>query len=134
MAAPITNNTTNRIDTLAELQDQIKQVKTRVKHREQDLQDRWKRLPEEAVKGTIGRIVPSFLNTRMTGVIWKLASQALGLAISNKIAGDKKGSWKDLFTGGPAKQLGVFTALKLAFNLFSKKKKDKENESKENNT
>lgn len=89
------------IDNIQDLQNEILRIRGRLKEQEQDLGDRWNKMPKEALWSAAGAILPGFL-------FRFLAHKSV-----NPIA-------KGLIRGaGPAGALGL---LKGAINLFKKKK------------
>ncbi len=109
----------NSVTTLNDLQAEIKLVKKRVRTREIDLEERFQRLPEESLKATMGAVLPAFINNKIAGGTWQLLRGVAGLFFGQDKANDKQSSWKDVFLS-PAKQLGIFTLLKLAISWLKK--------------
>jgi len=108
----------NDINTLDDLQAEIKQVRKRIKAKEQDLAQRWDKLPEETLKAATGLILPAFINNKIAGGTYKLVQGILGFILPSS-SSKKKDSWQDSLAA-PAKQLGLFAVAKLVFNLFKK--------------
>ena len=105
----------SHIDNLADLQEEIKIVKARVKNHEQVLGEQWKKLPAETFKLVMRKVIPFYLNNKVLDKSWGLVSGAFGL-----LSGDKAGATKNVM--GAAKKLGIFTAIRAAYNLWKKKK------------
>lgn len=109
-----------RITSLEELHTEMRRVKQRINDREDGLGKRWRQVPGEAVKGVVEAVLPLFLGNELASGAWRLVKGAVEL-IKGKNPGDKAGgSWKDNLAGG-AKKLGLFTAVKLLFNLWKGK-------------
>lgn len=113
---------TRPISSLAELRTEMTAVKQKLRAQEAGLLERLHQLPGEALKATVGGIVPLFLGGELASGAWKLAKGAFELIKSRK-SGDQAGAsgdWKsDLLSG--AKKLGIFGALKLLFGLWKGK-------------
>jgi len=108
----------SHIDNLEDLQAQIRSVKSSVKQREKDLEERWNRLPQETLKSTLGAVVPFFLNNTVAAKTFNIIKTA-GSLVFNKSA-KEKGSVKETLLAS-AKQLGLFTLLRTAYNIWRKK-------------
>lgn len=109
-----------RINSLEDLHAEIRQVKQRIKAREEELGKRWSQVPGEAVKATVGAVLPVIIGDELSSVVWKLLKGAFELIKGKNPAENEEGGWKDKFTAG-AKKLGLFAALKLLFNLWKGK-------------
>ncbi len=106
------------INTLEDLRAMQVMVRLRVKEREKDLQERLHKVPQEAVKATVGAVVPAFLNNKVAGITWSILKGSTGLLFRKK--GDTADSIKENVVSS-AKQLGVFTLLKTAYTMWRKK-------------
>ena len=106
----------SHIDNLADLQEEIKIVKVRIKNHEQVLGEQWKKLPAETFKLAVRKVVPFYLNNKVLDKSWGLVSGALGLLS----AGGRTDAKKEML--GTAKKLGMFTAIRAVYNLWKKKK------------
>ena len=111
------NKDLSHIDNLDDLKDEIKLVKGRIKEREQELGERWKKLPEESFKSAVGVVLPFYLSNKVAGKSWQLLSTFGKLFSFNK---DNRSDFKKDVLGS-AKQLGVFAALRTAYSLWKKK-------------
>ena len=111
---------TSGIHSIEALHTEMRRVKQRIKDRETILAKRWNQLPGEAVKATVGAILPVFLGNELASGVAKLLKGAFEL-IKGKKTDDASGAgWKEMVAGG-AKQLGFFGALKLIFSLLKAK-------------
>ena len=108
----------SHIKTLEDLRATQAMVRFRVKEREKDLEERLHKLPRETIKATVGAVVPAFLNNKVAGTTWSILKGSLGLLFRKK--GDAKDNIKENVVSS-AKQLGLFTILKTAYNLWNKK-------------
>jgi hypothetical protein len=106
------------IDNLEDLQAQIKSVKITVKQKEKDLEERWNRLPQETLKSTVGAVVPFFLNNTVAAKTFNIIKTAGSLFFSR--SAKEKGNIKETLFAS-AKQLGLFTLLRTAYNIWRKK-------------
>lgn len=109
----------NDINSLEDLHAEMRRVKQRIRERENDLGNRWNRLPEEAVKASVTAILPAFMGNQVASGIWKLVKGAYDLFLAN---GDGKTGhpWKETLVSG-AKQIGLFGVLKMLFSMWKGK-------------
>lgn len=115
---PTQKDNLSNINNLDDLEREIRLVRARIRRRETALGERWKQVPKEAIKSSIGSLIPFFLNNKVAGSTWTLVRDALGFMIGKKTAdgsGRLKTMWKD------TRQLGLFTLLKAAFSVLKKK-------------
>ena len=108
---PATINT--NINSLDDIAAAKREVRSRIKFREEDLKMRMEQLPQETFKATLGLVVPAFINNKITGRTWNLVKDAVG--ILSPFTTDKASLWKDV-----AKQVGVVGLAKAALGLFKK--------------
>lgn len=112
------------ITSMADLRAEMQRVKDRVGDHEQELGQRWKKMPGEVLKsftgGLVGRIVPLFIGGEMGAGAFKLVKGLFELIKTKKKGEDADGKWKSDLTGGAAK-LGLFTGLKLLMSLWKGK-------------
>ena len=71
------------INNLEDLHAEMRRVKHRIKDRENDLGERWNRLPEEAVKASITSILPAFMGKQVDSGVCKLVKGANDLLKGN---------------------------------------------------
>ena len=109
-------SSTKNIDNLIDLQAAIIITKQRVRESEADIQDRWKRLPQETIKATVGSIVPMFLNNAMASGSWGVLK---GLANFFKRKKENEKGWKEEVIT-PAKKIGVSAILKMLYGVIKK--------------
>ncbi len=108
----------NTVQSLTDLQAEIKLVKSRIKTRETDLEQRWDKLPEESLKATMGAVLPAFINDKIAGGTWQIV-RALTSFIFNKNEEGKTPYWKELLSSS-AQKFGLSAILKLVLG-FTKK-------------
>lgn len=106
------------INNLDDLQTEIRKLKSSVRQRETDLQQRWNALPKETMKATLGSVVPVFLNNTVADKTWGLV-KGVGSILLGKSSGDKS-KWKHQLLSS-AKSLGFITLLKTAYRFWMKK-------------
>ncbi|MES2330201.1 MAG: hypothetical protein V4539_11405 [Bacteroidota bacterium] len=107
------------INNLEDLHSEMRSVKQRLKERENDLSDRWNRLPEETIKASVTAILPAFMGNQVASGVWKLVKGAYDLLKGNN--DDESGTgWKETLAGG-AKQVGLFGVMKLLFSMWKGK-------------
>ncbi len=109
----------SNINSLEDLHAEMREVKQRIRERENDLGDRWNRLPEETVKASVTAILPAFMGNQVASGIWKLVKGAYDLFVKN---GDEKTEhpWKNTLASS-AKQIGLFGVLKMLFSMWKGK-------------
>ena len=110
---------TRTMTTFATLKDEIKLVKSRIKNREIDLENRWQRLPEESVKATFSIVLPVFISNKIAGGTWQLIQGVVGLFFGSNKSGDAQSTMGDTLLA-PAKKISAFTLLKLVFSWLKK--------------
>jgi membrane protein insertase Oxa1/YidC/SpoIIIJ len=109
---------TNNITNLAELQLQIKQLKQNIKESEADFLERWKQLPQEAVKATVGSIIPFLITNKIALGGWKMI-KGFGRMFTSKKQDGETSNWKESLSA-TAKEIGVSSALKMLYGFFKK--------------
>jgi len=105
----------SHVDNLADLLEEKKRVKQRIKMHEAGLEEQWQKLPSETFKLMVRKVVPFYLNNKVLDKTWGLLSGFVGFMGK----GDKTDLRKNMM--GTAKKLGIFTALKAMYNLWRKK-------------
>ena len=108
---PIT--TSININSLEDIVEAKRVVKSRIKLREKELTARLDQLPQETFKATLGLVVPAFINNKIAGRSWNLIKDVLGLL--SPFNTDKASLWKDV-----AKQVGLVGLAKVILGLFKK--------------
>ena len=108
---PATINTS--INSLEDIAVAKREVRSRIKRREQELSVRLEQLPQETFKATLGLVVPAFINNKIAGRSWNLLKDAIGLL--SPFNTDKISLWKDI-----ARQVGLVGLAKVALGLFKK--------------
>jgi len=106
------------IKTLEDLQAMQIMVKLRLKEREKDLAERLHKVPQEAIKATVGAVLPSFISKKVTGMSFSILTSAVRLLFNRK--GAKKDDIKNDMLSS-AKKLGLFSLIRSAYNLWAKK-------------
>ena len=102
------------INTLEDIKQAKRLVKSRIKMREQELGERLERLPKETFKAATGLVIPAFINNKITNRSWSLVKDAVGLI--SPFSTNKFSLWKDV-----AKQVGLVSLAKMALGMFKKK-------------
>ena len=111
------NENLSHINSLKELQSEIRKVKSRLKEKEADLEERWEKLPKETAKATLGAAAPFLINNVVASKTWGLVQNAGTFLFT----GDKgKSDLKNTLLKS-AKQIGVITAIKGLYRFWSKK-------------
>jgi len=107
------------IETLDELRAQIILLKVDLKRQEKDLEERWKRLPQEVIRSTVGSVVPIFLNQKIASGTWGFLKGLTGIFSTQKADDGHELTWKEKLLK-PVKQAGLFTALKVLYGFIKK--------------
>lgn len=108
-----------------DLEREIKLVKLRIKAHELDMKDRWKRLPEESIKATLGAIIPFFLRQKVASGTWALIKALSGMFLSGKEQpASTAGGIKDILLGS-AKKWGVLAGVQGIIRLITKRNEKK---------
>ncbi len=108
----------NKVATLPDLQAAIKQVKTRIKTAEADLEKRWDCLPEESLKAAMSAVLPVFISDKVAGGTWLIA-KAIGSFLFGKNEDGTQPYWQTLLASS-AKKLGLSAFLKLILGFIKK--------------
>ncbi len=106
------------INSVKQLQSHIRLLKNKNVVLETELKERWKQLPKEAIKATLGSAIPIFLNGRAASGIFGIVKNLVGFI--GKKTTEEKSTVKEKLTGS-IKKAGVFTALNLLFSLIKRK-------------
>lgn len=113
----------SRIRTATDLEREIKLVKLRIKAHEMDMKNRWKRLPEESIKATLGAVIPFFLKRKVAATTWSVLKGAAGLFFNSQAPAAAAGKGlKDLLLGN-AKKWGLLAGVQGLFNMIKNRKK-----------
>jgi len=109
-------NLTN-INSIEDLLNEQRLVKLRIRQREQILQSHLQKLPGELVRKGISTVVPAFLAGKATSAGLNVAGNLVNLAFSKIGNKDAGGLYK------AAKQVGLFTIMRLAYKNFVQKRR-----------
>lgn len=112
----------SHINNIDDLKTEILATKIRIRQAEVDFEDRWKRLPQESIKATLGSVIPLFLNNKIAGGTWSVLSTILKMFLG-KTGKDGNDTLVGSLLKGSGK-VGIFAALKTAYSIFRKKKKE----------
>ncbi len=107
------------IENQAALRAAIQEVKQRIAAREQALEERWNKMPEESIRATLGLVLPIFMNNRLASGAWRVMRGAFRLLAGKT---DGQGEFKEGLLSG-ARQLSVFAVLKFLYNLWTGRRK-----------
>ena len=112
------SNSNNPVYTRDNLRLEQYRLKQEIKAQELELRQRVQRLPGEIFYVGAGAIIPGALTGNFTEKLLRLFSRFINKAMAGKGSGRVSG----LLT--IARQAGIFTLLKLAYNTFIGKKKN----------
>ena len=107
----------SHIDTLADLMQEKRALKVRLKQQEKEIEDQWKKLPAESFKLVVRKVVPFYLNNKVLDKSWGVVSALTGFMSK----GTRSTAKKEVL--GNAKKLGLFTAIRAGYNFWKNKKK-----------
>lgn len=108
------------LQNLEGLHAEIRRVKERILDREEKLVEKFAQVPGETAKSILKAVLPLFLGKELAAGAWKLLQGPFDLIAGKTPESGKGDNWKNNIVGG-AKKLGIFTALKLLFNLWKGK-------------
>ena len=107
----------SKINTIEDLLEEQRTVKLRIKQRERALQSQLQKLPGELIKTGIAAAIPAFLTGKATTAGLNTAGKLVNFAFSKIGDRDAGGLFK------AAKQVGLFTLLRLAYKNFVQKRR-----------
>ncbi len=108
----------SEINTIHELREEIKLLKADIKKDEEELEERFRRFPQYAVRSAADNLLPSFINKMIANGTWKLLLSGVAM-FANPFA--KGLSFKKSIVGS-AKKLGLMALVKGAYSYFSNRK------------
>ena len=109
------SNTFNlELSSIEDTQKAIQIVKKRIELKEQILEERLLQLPQEIIKAGIGKVIPAFINAKISNRTWSIFKDALGLL--SPFSTNKVSLMKDV-----VKQVGLIGLLKLVIAFFTNK-------------
>ncbi len=108
-------NTAVYINSLESLRAEKWALKSRLRQREQDFEERLSQLPVEVIKATVGRVIPFFLNRRVAAMSWMVVKGVTGIVFRKRGAGGGRAA---IFSA--IKDWGLSTLAKKASGLFNK--------------
>ena len=111
----------SHINSLEDIDLEIRKVKRRIRQREIDLKEGFKAIPKEAVKSSMGNVMPLFKKEKTADSTINTIQTVIGGLVAAIIAGKKTGGGFKKGLGIVIKQLGVVETTKLLIKLFSKK-------------
>lgn len=108
------------ITDLKSLEAEIEQVRSRIRHKENKLNDLLEELPAQTVKKVVTTAASVFLANKVAFGISSVINKALKLLLNSAEKNKESNAKSDFFkTVG---KLGFFSALKVAFNALLNKK------------
>lgn len=107
----------SEINTLKELRDKIASLKVNIRKDEEELEERLRHLPQQAVKAAADNLLPSFLNKMIANGTWKILLSGATMFANpfSKGFGFKKS------IVGSAKRLGLIALVKTAYSYWTNK-------------
>lgn len=110
------NNHYSKIRSVADLQREQRILKSSIKSQEQELRKRIQQVPGELFYAGVNAVVPTVLSGKITSSVLNTGKAFINKAFVKKDGADNKG------LVAAAKQVGLFTILKLAYRAFVQKK------------
>jgi hypothetical protein len=123
------NRDLSHINNLGDLHKEILRVKEELKVQEQQLQERAKRVPAEALKAGAGAAFPFIINNAVAARTFGIVKNVTGLFFGGSKS--KATTGERLFN--TVKSFGIATAIKTGYNLFRRwrsRKRDSKKETK----
>ena len=111
----------SKINTAAELREEIDLLKASLKKDEQALELHFRKMPQEVLKASADAVLPSFINKMIANKSWKILTSSAGLLVNPF---SKKFSFGKSVLGS-AKKIGMLAVVKGAYNMWRNKKTDK---------
>ncbi len=119
----MSKETTLNIRTIEELRSEMTRVEARIMVAENDLRERWNRLPAESVKAATGSVVTLVLANGLGSVLLKIVTTLVG---NIRKAATKEGEKTVTGSGiwGNLLQLGLIPIIELFYNILNNRKKN----------
>lgn len=117
------NTDFSHIDSSADLEQEIRKMKTLLRLQKKSLQEDLTHIPAEAVKATVGNILPFVLKAKVADQTWNIVKTAFSFLNANPFKKDHSGNSANTLLN-VAKQVGTFAAIKGIKSWFQRKKKN----------
>jgi hypothetical protein len=111
----------SKVNNIKSLREEINFLKASIKKDEEELEERLRLLPQQAVKSAADNLLPSFLNKMIANGSWKLLMSGVTM-FANPFS--KGFSFKKNIVGS-AKKLGLMALAKGAYSYFANRKTTK---------
>ncbi|ANI90139.1 hypothetical protein A9P82_13100 [Arachidicoccus ginsenosidimutans] len=119
----------SHINNITDLDAEIRKVKARVRTNEAVIKNNAKKIPVEAVKSTIGSILPTFAKAKIADAAFGTIQTLIGGIIASLLNARSNGTSFKQGVADTFRQIGFFETVKAIFQLFrGKKKKADKNE------
>ncbi len=109
-------NQHKNIRSIADLQREQRKLKGAIQLQEKELRKRVQQVPGELFYAGVNAVVPTVLSGKITSSVLNTGKELINKAFVKKEGGDNKG------LVAAAKQVGLFTILRLAYRAFVSKK------------
>ena len=113
----------SNINNEKDLKEEINFLKASLRKEEDELEERFRRLPQQLVKTGADTLLPSFINKMIANGTWKILLSSVAM-FANPFA---KGFSLKKNIVGSAKKLGLLALIKGAYNYWSNRKEPKNN-------
>jgi hypothetical protein len=118
VSRPSPNKIAHNITSIGELHAEIRNIRSGLKDQEQELYERWNRLPVEVLKSTARAAVPVIIDNAIASKTFGLVKGAAGLLFQR--SSKNKGVIKEsLFSG--IKKLGGLTVVRTLYKFLKRK-------------
>lgn len=114
----------SHIDSLDDLQKEIRRVKLQIEQDNIDIKQDIKLLPRETIRATVGSILPLFLKAKVADNTWGIIQTVASFLVANPFKKGNAGAASSPLLN-VAKQVGFFAAVTGIKKFFARKKKDK---------
>ena len=110
------------IDNLDDLDSKIRATKLALRIDERLLLEGFKEIPSEAIKSTVGNVVPFFAKTVAAKKTWNIVQTLASLLLQNPGKQGLKGIFAKDNLQQTAKQMGIFIGLNIVKSFLAKRK------------
>lgn len=110
------------IDNLDDLDSKIRATKLALRIDERLLLEGFKEIPSEAIKSTVGNVVPFFAKTVAAKKTWNIVQMLASLLLQHPGKQGLKGIFAKDNLQQTAKQMGIFIGLNIVKSFLAKRK------------
>ena len=119
----------SHINSLEDIDAEIKILKRRIRQQEADLRDDFKRLPKETLKASLGATIPFFKKATRADKAFSALQTVVGTVIAAIIAGKKSGGGFKKGLSEVLRQLSFWGTARTVMQFFARKQTKKPDKS-----